>query len=135
VGVAGPPTEIGVAGCQTVEETQHWLVENRFGQFCSLFANYTNLDLLRLSRRDIVQLCGQADGIRLFNALRVSTLKTIYVLLPGEKGQWNSAVEVLASCSWEGLCWSWEFFLLLILLYIFLGKAVQPHALDQRSSV
>ena len=78
---------VGVAGCQTVDETHQWLVENRFGQYCSLFANYTSLDLLRLSRRDLIQLCGHADGIRLFNSLRTTTLKTIYVLLPGEKGQ------------------------------------------------
>ena len=90
VGVAGPPSEVGVPGCRTVEETQLWLVENRFGQFCSLFTNYTSMDLFRLSRRDLMQLCGQADGIRLFNSLRASSLKTVYILLPGEKGQVNS---------------------------------------------
>ncbi len=81
-----------MASGQTVDETHQWLVDNRFGQFCSMFSSYTNMDLMRLSRKDLVELCGQADGIRLFNTLRNTSLKTLYVLLPGEKGEQSSVV-------------------------------------------
>ena len=63
--------------CSTVNYAQTWLTANWFGQFLSLFANYMCQDLLRLSRRDPVDLCGAADGIRLYNAFRFHTVKVV----------------------------------------------------------
>lgn len=68
-----------------MDHAHAWLTTNRFGQFLSLFANYTYQDLLRLSRRDLVDLCGVADGIRLYNALRSHTVKVIYIAMGTEK--------------------------------------------------
>ncbi|XP_064397820.1 transcription factor CP2-like [Halichondria panicea] len=69
----------------TLDHAHTWLTTNRFGQFLSLFANYTCQDLLRLSRRDLLDLCGPADGIRLYNALRSHTVKVIYITTGTDK--------------------------------------------------
>ena len=50
--------------------------------YLSVFASYSGADLLR----DLVELCGMADGIRLFNALRSRTLCTLYVSVDSEPG-------------------------------------------------
>ena len=70
----------------SIEETHDWLIANRYTSHLSLFANYTGTDLLRLSRKDLTELCGAADGIRLYNALRSRTVRTVYVCLEHEKG-------------------------------------------------
>ena len=65
-----------------VEETQSWLTFNRFQNYIACFSNFTGADLLRLSRNDLIQLCGPADGIRLNNALQARAsrpLLTMYV--------------------------------------------------------
>lgn len=31
---------------------------------------FAGADLLKLTREDVIQICGPADGIRLFNALK-----------------------------------------------------------------
>lgn len=68
------------------ENTRAWLEMNRFSQYLSLFANYTGADLLRLSRRDLLDLCGTADGIRLYNTLRIRMVKILYICMEQEKG-------------------------------------------------
>ncbi|XP_057292756.1 transcription factor CP2-like isoform X1 [Hydractinia symbiolongicarpus] len=65
-----------------VEETQAWLRYNRFQNYQKCFANFTGADLLRLSRSDLIQLCGPADGIRLNNTLQARAnrpLLTMYI--------------------------------------------------------
>lgn len=52
-------------------ETRQWLHNNRFGQYLNLFANFSAEDLLRMSRKDLIEICGPGDGIRLFNLLRM----------------------------------------------------------------
>lgn len=70
----------------SIEEVHHWLALHQFSSYLTLFASYSGADLLRLNRRDLVELCGPADGIRLFNALRSRTLCTVYVCLEGKTG-------------------------------------------------
>lgn len=57
-------------------------------------------DLLKLTREDVIQICGPADGIRLFNAL---------------KGRWvlsaRSECSGLCSCVTQGLCVFTDWFL------------------------
>ncbi|XP_066912968.1 transcription factor CP2-like protein 1 [Clytia hemisphaerica] len=65
-----------------VEETQTWLAYHRFHNYQTCLANFTGADLLRMSRSDLIQLCGPADGIRLNNALQARAsrpLLTIYI--------------------------------------------------------
>ncbi|GCC36091.1 hypothetical protein chiPu_0014583 [Chiloscyllium punctatum] len=47
-------------------------------------------DLLKLSRDDIIQICGPADGIRLFNTLRLRSIRprlTIYMCQEPTQGK------------------------------------------------
>ncbi|XP_078581495.1 upstream-binding protein 1-like isoform X2 [Branchiostoma floridae x Branchiostoma japonicum] len=91
-----PPTEDGddKAGATeplspgaNIQETQNWLVHNRFGNYVRTFNNFAGADLLRLTREDLVQICGPADGIRLFNALQARAIRprlTMYVCLESQ---------------------------------------------------
>lgn len=42
---------------------------NRFNKYHKMFSNFTGTDMLRLSRSDLIEMCGIADGLRLFYAL------------------------------------------------------------------
>ncbi|KAL4712249.1 hypothetical protein ACJJTC_011110, partial [Scirpophaga incertulas] len=64
-----PDKSYGLCKEASASETQEWLSRHRFNQHAATFANFSGADLLRLSRDDIIQICGLADGIRLFNAL------------------------------------------------------------------
>ncbi|CAF4742454.1 unnamed protein product [Pieris macdunnoughi] len=67
-------------------DTQGWLNRHRFAQHAATFSNFCGADLLRLSRDDIIQICGLADGIRLYNALhakRIEPRLTVYVCASG----------------------------------------------------
>ncbi|XP_010584000.1 PREDICTED: transcription factor CP2-like protein 1 [Haliaeetus leucocephalus] len=55
--------------CASPLETQQWLHKCRFSAYARTFANFAGADLLKLSRRDLIQICGAPDGIRLCNAL------------------------------------------------------------------
>ncbi|XP_053281388.1 transcription factor CP2 isoform X3 [Pleuronectes platessa] len=66
----------------TPQDAQQWLHRNRFSPFCRLFTNFSGADMLKLTRDDVIQICGPADGIRLFNALKGRVVRprlTIYV--------------------------------------------------------
>ncbi|XP_078475460.1 transcription factor CP2-like isoform X3 [Lampetra planeri] len=66
----------------TIQEMQQWLHQHRFSSFSRLFSNFTGADLLKLSRDDLVQICGAADGIRLYNAVKARSVRprlTMYV--------------------------------------------------------
>lgn len=80
----------------TTQETQQWLLKNRFSSYTRLFSNFSGADLLKLTKEDLVQICGAADGIRLYNSLKSRSVRprlTIYVcqeqpsstLLPGRQ--------------------------------------------------
>uniref|UniRef100_A0A8C3UVH2 Grh/CP2 DB domain-containing protein n=1 Tax=Catharus ustulatus TaxID=91951 RepID=A0A8C3UVH2_CATUS len=55
--------------CASPLETQQWLLRRRFSSCARVFSNFSGADLLRLSRRDLIQICGAPDGIRLCHAL------------------------------------------------------------------
>ncbi|XP_051882496.1 transcription factor CP2-like protein 1 isoform X2 [Pristis pectinata] len=64
------------------QDTQHWLIRNRFSAFCPLFANFSGADMLKMTKEDLIQICGPADGIRLFNAIKgrnINPKLTIYM--------------------------------------------------------
>ncbi|XP_060594469.1 transcription factor CP2-like [Ruditapes philippinarum] len=64
------------------KEVQSWLQFNRFSQYVNVFQNFSGADLLRLTRDDLIQICGLADGIRLNNALQSRTVRprlTLYM--------------------------------------------------------
>ena len=66
----------------TAQEVTQWLHHNRFSHYVKVFQNFAGADLLRLSRDDLIQICGLADGIRLNNALQSRHVRpklTIYL--------------------------------------------------------
>uniref|UniRef100_A0A3B4ZFA7 Upstream-binding protein 1 n=1 Tax=Stegastes partitus TaxID=144197 RepID=A0A3B4ZFA7_9TELE len=66
----------------SIQDTQKWLLKNRFSSYTRLFSHFSGSDLLKLTRDDLVQICGPADGIRLFNALKSRSVRprlTVYV--------------------------------------------------------
>ncbi|KAJ1519635.1 hypothetical protein ONE63_004907 [Megalurothrips usitatus] len=68
----------------TDQQTSQWLQKHRFGNHLRTFNSFCGADLLRLTRDDLIQICGLADGIRLYNALHAKSLTpalTIYLTL------------------------------------------------------
>ncbi|KAI5621540.1 upstream-binding protein 1 isoform X1, partial [Silurus asotus] len=66
----------------TMQEVQQWLLKNRFNSYSRVFTHFSGSDLLKLTREDLVQICGPADGIRLYNALKSKGVRprlTVYV--------------------------------------------------------
>ena len=66
----------------TNKYVQEWLIQNRFYNLLGIFSNYTSNDVLRLSKEDMVTLCGGADGIRCYNMAHNIPIKpklTIFV--------------------------------------------------------
>lgn len=47
----------------------------------SSFTFFAGADLLRLSREDLIQICGLADGIRLDNALQARYVASVLTLI------------------------------------------------------
>ncbi|XP_061726732.1 transcription factor CP2-like protein 1 isoform X2 [Cydia pomonella] len=81
-----PDKNLGLPATASAGDTAAWLARHRFAQHAATFANFSGADLLRLSRDDIIQICGLADGIRLFNALhakRIEPRLTVYVSAGG----------------------------------------------------
>uniref|UniRef100_UPI00398E3B7E upstream-binding protein 1-like isoform X2 n=1 Tax=Pristiophorus japonicus TaxID=55135 RepID=UPI00398E3B7E len=95
----GTPQFVVEQLCQTatIQEAQQWLHKKRFSTYARLFSNFSGSDLLKLTRDDLVQICGSADGIRLFNALKARSVRprlTIYVC---QESQHARSVSLLAS--------------------------------------
>uniref|UniRef100_A0A8D0ALV2 Transcription factor CP2-like 1 n=1 Tax=Sander lucioperca TaxID=283035 RepID=A0A8D0ALV2_SANLU len=64
------------------QDAQQWLHRHRFSPFSRLFCSFSGADLLRMSREDLIQICGPADGIRLYNTMKGRCIQprlTIYV--------------------------------------------------------
>lgn len=75
-------------------QTISWLRAGRFSAFESTFSSFSASDILRLSRDDLIQICGLADGIRLFNALhsKAPTPRlTLYFSLEDDGSMWKVA--------------------------------------------
>ena len=51
------------------QQTAKWLTINRFEKYLETFSSFSGADMLRMTRDDLVQICGRADGIRLYNAI------------------------------------------------------------------
>ncbi|KAJ8288528.1 hypothetical protein COCON_G00011870 [Conger conger] len=86
----------------TIQESQQWLHKNRFAAYARLFSHFSGSDLLKLTRDDLVQICGAADGIRLFNALKSRSVRprlTVYVC--EETVQTKSTAPLEGSCDSE----------------------------------
>ncbi|KAF7241734.1 Transcription factor CP2-like protein 1 [Varanus komodoensis] len=85
-----PPSNDHLLPSASIQDAQQWLHRNRFSQFCRLFSSFSGADLLKMSKEDFVQICGPADGIRLFNAIKGRNVRpkmTIYVCQEPEQNR------------------------------------------------
>uniref|UniRef100_A0A673LYU2 Upstream-binding protein 1 n=1 Tax=Sinocyclocheilus rhinocerous TaxID=307959 RepID=A0A673LYU2_9TELE len=74
----------------SIQDTQKWLLKNRFNSYSRIFTHFSGSDLLKLTREDLVQICGAADGIRLYNALKSRAVRprlTVYVSLEASQSE------------------------------------------------
>ncbi|KAI1901726.1 hypothetical protein AGOR_G00037360 [Albula goreensis] len=95
--VIGHVTVEHLAPSASIQEVQQWLHKNRFSSYNRLFAHFSGSDLLKLTREDLVQICGPADGIRLFNALKSRSVRprlTVYVCQEAPQAKSTTLLEV-----------------------------------------
>ncbi|XP_043074410.1 upstream-binding protein 1 isoform X1 [Puntigrus tetrazona] len=74
----------------SIQDAQKWLLKNRFNSYSRVFTHFSGSDLLKLTREDLVQICGAADGIRLYNALKSRAVRprlTVYVSLEASQSE------------------------------------------------
>ncbi|KAH8400763.1 hypothetical protein KR009_000775 [Drosophila setifemur] len=70
----------------TPSQVTQWLTNHRLTAYLSTFAHFSGADIMRMSKEDLIQICGLADGIRMFNILRAKTIAprlTLYASLDG----------------------------------------------------
>lgn len=76
-----------------------WMSTNLMVKVC--VCGVLGADLLKLTREDVIQICGPADGIRLFNVL-----KGRWVYSPGNRLTCTIVVHphvlILCECCWQG---------------------------------
>ncbi|XP_065370405.1 transcription factor CP2 isoform X2 [Calliphora vicina] len=85
----------------TPAQVTHWLTYHRLTSYLSTFAHFSGADIMRMSKEDLIQICGLADGIRMFNILRAKVITprlTIYVSLDGNN---YNAVYLISNTSKE----------------------------------
>lgn len=61
---------------------EEWLLANRFCNLIQLFTGYSSNDILRMSKEDMIALCGASDGIRVYNLahnIQIRPKLTIFV--------------------------------------------------------
>ena len=70
-----------------------WLFTNRFSQLLHLFSNYGSNDILRLSKDDLIKLCGAPDGIRCYNLahnIQIKSKLTIFVTFQNSQSYFSA---------------------------------------------
>lgn len=70
----------------TPSQVAQWLSHHRLTTYLSTFAHFSGSDIMRMSKEDLIQICGLADGIRMFNILRAKAIAprlTLYVSMDG----------------------------------------------------
>ncbi|ODM95261.1 Upstream-binding protein 1 [Orchesella cincta] len=84
------------------ESVRRWLIRNRFGSTKTLW-DFSGLDLMRLSKEELVEMCGLAEGIRLYNALHYKI--TFYITVINEyKTEIGPSSESNGSMNGPGVC-------------------------------
>lgn len=82
-GVLSPVIEAeNITKSLSSSEMRSWLSRKKFSKYLPCFELYSAKDLLSLSREDLIEICGPADGIRLYNCLHRKEpppLKRLYI--------------------------------------------------------
>lgn len=96
-------------------DTQHYTKSSQYWDWLIWYECFPVLgsDLLKLTREDLVQICGAADGIRLYNALKSRYDKKRVML---------NIIDVF-SYNYERVNWR---ILFTLCVFMFLYRAVRP---------
>ncbi|KAG8199850.1 hypothetical protein JTE90_015845 [Oedothorax gibbosus] len=66
----------------SVDECAMWLQRNMFSSYVKEFVNFNGADILNLTRADLIDICGTANGIRLYNTLHSKGNIELFFRLP-----------------------------------------------------
>ena len=87
----------------TSKHLTHWLVTNRFTHLITIFQNYSTNDFLRLSKDDLIKLCGAPDAIRCYNlAHNIQICPRLTLLVKFAEQSYFSAI-YLTDCKCKNL--------------------------------
>ncbi|KAH8876525.1 Upstream-binding protein 1 [Schistosoma japonicum] len=89
--VAKPPITSNISSIvhaeMTASQVTKWLHQSNFENLVETFKNFTGCDILRLTKEDLLSVCGSLEGLRLYNSLYnkpVVPRCTLYVCLKGD---------------------------------------------------
>ncbi|EDV58148.1 upstream-binding protein 1 isoform X1 [Drosophila erecta] len=85
----------------TPSQVTQWLTNHRLTAYLSTFAQFSGADIMRMSKEDLIQICGLADGIRMFNILRAKTIAPRLTLYASLDGCSYNAIYLLSSTAKE----------------------------------
>ncbi|XP_016971480.1 upstream-binding protein 1 isoform X4 [Drosophila rhopaloa] len=85
----------------TPSQVTQWLTNHRLTSYLSTFAHFSGADIMRMSKEDLIQICGLADGIRMFNILRAKTIAPRLTLYASLDGCSYNAIYLLSSTAKE----------------------------------
>ncbi|XP_034122289.1 hybrid signal transduction histidine kinase A isoform X5 [Drosophila guanche] len=85
----------------TPSQVTQWLTNHRLTAYLSTFAHFSGADIMRMSKEDLIQICGLADGIRMFNILRAKTITPRLTLYASMDGCSYNAIYLLSNTAKE----------------------------------
>ncbi|KMY92696.1 upstream-binding protein 1 isoform X3 [Drosophila simulans] len=85
----------------TPSQVTQWLTNHRLTAYLSTFAQFSGADIMRMSKEDLIQICGLADGIRMFNILRAKTIAPRLTLYASVDGCSYNAIYLLSNTAKE----------------------------------
>ncbi|KAH8299788.1 hypothetical protein KR044_005947 [Drosophila immigrans] len=85
----------------TPAQVTQWLTHHRLTAYLTTFAHFSGADIMRMSKEDLIQICGLADGIRMYNILRAKTIAPRLTLYASMDGCSYNAIYLLANTAKE----------------------------------
>ncbi|KRF80151.1 probable basic-leucine zipper transcription factor F isoform X2 [Drosophila virilis] len=85
----------------TPAQVTQWLTNHRLTAYVTTFAHFSGADIMRMSKEDLIQICGLADGIRMFNILRAKTIAPRLTLYASMDGCSYNAIYLLSNTAKE----------------------------------
>ncbi|EDW02030.1 GH21767 [Drosophila grimshawi] len=85
----------------TPAQVTQWLTNHRLTAYLATFTHFSGADIMRMSKEDLIQICGLADGIRMFNILRAKTIAPRLTLYASMDGYSYNAIYLLSNTAKE----------------------------------
>ncbi|XP_032586564.1 upstream-binding protein 1 isoform X1 [Drosophila mojavensis] len=85
----------------TPAQVTQWLTHHRLTAYLNTFTHFSGADIMRMSKEDLIQICGLADGIRMFNILRAKSISPRLTLYASMDGCSYNAIYLLSNTAKE----------------------------------